>query len=162
MWRAWASGGMWHGWLTTLYVHTKLQLSKSKCRHSLGFSSAAKAQKLKGIQLPPIVAKLAGCPLPQNENNQEMEEAHQESIEALQKLFEGRASVPHQTVQCILDSTRPHREQCLRTPVSIDNVIQKYPAFKLPKWVRIHVSGCIHIHIATALTCTGLKFWVVN
>ena len=114
-------------------------------------SSAAKAQKLKGIQLPPIVAKPAGCPSAQNENNREMEEAHQESIKALQKLFEGRASVPNQTVQSLLDSTRPHREQWLRTPVSIDSIIQKYPAFKLPKWVRMHVSGCKH----TALTCTG-------
>ena len=37
MGRAWASSGMWHGWVTTVYVHIKLQLSKSKRRHSLGF-----------------------------------------------------------------------------------------------------------------------------
>ena len=36
---AWASGGMSHGWVTTVYVHIKLKLSKSKRRHS-GSSTA--------------------------------------------------------------------------------------------------------------------------
>ena len=40
MGRAWASGGMWHGSVTTVYVHIKLQLSKSKCRHSLGLGES--------------------------------------------------------------------------------------------------------------------------
>ena len=37
MGRACSSGGMSHGWVRTVYVHIKLQLSKSKRRHPLGF-----------------------------------------------------------------------------------------------------------------------------
>jgi len=37
MGRTWVSGGMWHGWVTKVYLHIKLQLSKSKRTNSLGF-----------------------------------------------------------------------------------------------------------------------------
>ena len=47
----------------------------------------AKAKKLKGIQLPPVVAKAAGYPPAETESDQDMEEA-------LQKLFERRTPVP--------------------------------------------------------------------
>ena len=81
-------------------------------------SRLTKAKKLKGIQLPPVVAKEA-----ETESDQDMEEA-------LQKLLEGRAPVPNQTVQCLLG----HIEMSgYKHWVSIDNTVQKYPAFKVPK-----------------------------
>ena len=83
----------------------------------------AKAKKLKDIQLPPVVAKAAGYPSAETESDRDMEEA-------LQKLFEGTAPVPNQTVQCLLG----HIEMSgYKHWVSIDNTIQKYPAFKVPK-----------------------------
>ena len=36
MGRAWASGGMWHGWVTTAYVHMKLQ---QQCMYTWNYNA---------------------------------------------------------------------------------------------------------------------------
>ena len=58
-------------------------------------------------------------------------ESDRDMEEALQKLLEGRAPpVTSQTVQYLLG----HIEMSgYKHQVSIDNTVQKYPAFKVPK-----------------------------
>ena len=98
-------------------------------------STAAKHQKLKGVKLPPGVVK------PSNDEVSSNDIDNQESIEALQKLFEGRASAPIATVQSLLDETRGHRNQWLQRAVSIHTILKTYPVFKLPKWVCLILSS---------------------
>ena len=58
MGRAWASSGMWHGWVTTVYVN--YNSPNSKRRHSLGFGWK-RATKCEGC--PSLPSKSHGIPL---------------------------------------------------------------------------------------------------
>lgn len=74
-------------------------------------STTAKLQKLPGVQLPPVARTKPT--IASSESTKEIEAACQESIEALQKLFEGKAFVPHTVIQNLLDETLPHRNEWL-------------------------------------------------
>ena len=49
-------------------------------------------------------------PVPTTSEEDEFED-YKESVEALQKLFESKTAAPAQTVQSLLDATRPHRNK---------------------------------------------------
>ena len=75
-------------------------------------------------------------PLHTNEvSSDEILVENQESIEALQKLFEGRSLAPSATLQSLLDETRGHQNQWLKTAVSIHTIVKMYPVFKTPKYI---------------------------
>ena len=69
-------------------------------------STAANQQKLKGVRLPVGAVR----PVPATSEEDEFED-NKESVEALQKLFESKTAAPAQTVQSLLDATRPHRNK---------------------------------------------------
>ena len=91
-------------------------------------STAAKQQKLKGVRLP------VGTVRPVPASSEDDFEDYKESVEALQKLFEGKAAAPAQTVQSLLDATRPHRNKWLQTTISIKTILKTYPVLKIPRW----------------------------
>lgn len=75
-------------------------------------STTAKLQKLPGVQLPPVTRTSTKPTIASSESAKEIEVC-QESIEALQKLFEGKAFVPNTVIQNLLDVTLPHRNKWL-------------------------------------------------
>jgi len=86
---------------------------------------------------------------PLNEvSSDDIQVKNQESIEALQKLFEGRASAPSATVQSLLDEARGHRNQWLQTAISIHTILKTYPVFKIPKWVAMLILSSIKWYAA--------------
>ena len=93
--------------------------------------AAAKSQKLKGLQLPHGVE----TPVPTTTVAEEELEDYQEDVEALRKLFEGKATVASSTAQSLLDATRPRRTVWFKTPLSIREILETYPVFTSPKWV---------------------------
>ena len=102
-------------------------------RNDRRHSTAAKQQKLKGVRLP--VGTVRPVPATSQEEEDEFED-YKESVEALQKLFEGKAAAPPaQTVQSLLDATRPHRNKWLQTTISIKTILKTYPVLKIPRWV---------------------------
>lgn len=69
-------------------------------------------------------------------NNHETEE-YDENVEALKKLLKTKTPSA-QTIQDLLKSTRELRLKWLSSaPVSLHDILQKYPVFEHPKWVSV-------------------------
>ena len=67
----------------------------------------------------------------------------EENVEALKKLILSN-NPPAQTVQDMLIATRPYRIDWLKNPdISIRDILEKFPALKLPKWVSFNLADCI-------------------
>ena len=74
------------------------------------------------------------CASTSEPDEKEVEE-YDENVAALQLLFESR-NPPAQSVQSLLDVTRPMRKRWLQTAsISIGNILEKFPPLERPKWV---------------------------
>ena len=62
---------------------------------------------------------------------------YEEDIATLSKLMGGSNPPVAQVVHDLLDSTRPKRKDWLLEEIAILEIIEKYPCFKVPKWVGI-------------------------
>ena len=87
--------------------------------------TAAKSQKLKGLQ-PPCGVE---TPVP---TTPVVVKDYEEDVEVLRKLLEGKATVASSTVQSLLDATRPQRKV---SAVSIRTILGAYLAFTTPERV---------------------------
>ena len=71
---------------------------------------------------------------------------NQESIKALQELFEGRSLVPSATVQSLLDETRGQNPMAENSSVYA-HYCKDTPCLKTPKWICLYLvalSGMIY------------------
>ena len=76
----------------------------------------------------------SACASTSEPDEKEVEE-YDENVAALQLLFESR-NPPAQSVQSLLDVTRPMRQRWLQTDsISIGNILEKFPPLEHPKWV---------------------------
>lgn len=82
---------------------------------------------------------------PALQNSSAEHERYEENVQALKKLVQGKAA-PTQVVQTLLDVTRPQRKVYLeRADISIRDILEVYPVFRILKWVRFNLCVCAHV-----------------
>lgn len=114
--------------LTTLQHHINKQISQ-RYRNTRKRSSDVKCPKL----VLPHSRETESC---QDTTTNDAED--EENVEALKKLIASK-NPPAQTIQEMLNATRAYRLQWLKKPdISIGDIIEKFPALKLPKWVSVN------------------------
>ena len=75
-------------------------------------------------------------------NNDGKLEEYEENVAALKKIVKTKSPAA-QTVQELLSATRELRLKWLSSaPVSIHNIMEKYPVLAYPKWVGQSASFC--------------------
>ena len=83
----------------------------------------------------------AATPGPSSSHDTQINDEYEENVDALKKLAKQKSPAA-QVVQDLLCETRNIREKWLDSPepISIHDILGKYPILALPRWVSDHIS----------------------